>query len=297
MPTICFMPPQPNITKLDVLAGDTILDAESAINSTIDQSIKSGSMVDKQTLRLVTQDGTNNDIVLMGAKDGILSGMAPTLGVLTIDIAAGNFQARGKTESFAGVTTIGIAARDANFPRIDLVKTTTSSPPIMSIVVGTPSADPQPPALPAGDAPLYLIWIDPATVATPQDFVLGSFQVDEKLPKDGTQALEDGILKTKIATARKFIDYNPAAPNWDGDLIEVDNSGGAVTLDLPDPTAAAYAEREWIIYASTSAAVNNVILDATASGAFTVNGAASDTISTAWRQYRLVARGGAFYGY
>lgn len=290
--------PQPNITKLDVNAGDTILDAEAAINSTIDQSIKSGSMVDKQTLRLVTQDVTNNDIVLMGAKDGILSGLGFSwTGALAADIAAGNWQAYGTTDSTGIATPISFAARDANLPRIDMVIGQFPPSTAITVITGTPDADPQPPAHTAVQAPLYLVWIDPATVATPQDFVVGSFQIDEQVPKDGTFVLSNGILKGKIATAPKFIDYNPAAANWDGDMIEVDNSAGAVTLDLPDPTAAAYAERVWTIYASTSAAVNNITLDATASGAFTVNGAANDTISTAWRQYRLISRGGAFYGY
>lgn len=295
--TAIFMS-QPNITALNIAGGDTVLTLETIVNLLIGQSVKSVAMNGGQGLRIVTQNGVNNDCFIAKAKDGILSGLeySPTTGAPN-SIALGNWQANGTTESTAGATAISFAARHATLPRIDLIFADFVSVPRIDVLAGTASANPQPPTRTSVQAPLYLVWIDPASVATPIDFVLASFQVDEDFPINEAVKVANGLIQSQLPTKGKFIDYIPANPQWDGDVIEVDNSAGAVTLDLPDPTLYAGFERVWRIYGNTSAAVNNIVLDATASGAFTVNGAATDTINTAWRQYTLIARGGAFYGW
>jgi len=50
---------QPPIIPLDVAAGDSIYDAEAAINTLIDQSVKNVGMTGGQLVTVETQDGTN----------------------------------------------------------------------------------------------------------------------------------------------------------------------------------------------------------------------------------------------
>lgn len=290
--------PQPNITVITI--NDDINDLLTAIEALINQSVKSVSMIGSQTLRIVTQDGTNNECFITKAKDGILSGMGLIwTGALAADIAAGNYQSEGATNSFGVVTSISFDARHATLPRIDLVFADLGIPPstqVIDTVTGTPSDNPVPPTIPGGTTPLYLVWIDPATVAAPSDFVIGTFQVDQQFPLDGAQVHDHGVIKSKLPTAPKMADFTPATPNWDADILFVDTSAGAVTMDLPDPTAYAGYERQWTIIDTGNATANNITLDATASGAFTINGAANDTIALDYRQYKLIARGGEFYG-
>lgn len=246
---------------------------------------------------MVTQNGVNNDCFITKARDGILSGLAysPTTGQPTA-IAAGNWQANGTTDSTAVSTPISFAARHATLPRIDMVVGQFPPSVAISVITGTPSANPQPPTHTSVQAPLYLVWIDPISVPTPQDFVLAAYEVDPSFPFDKGLAVENGAIAHKLPTSKKSIDFDPLAPCFDADTIILFTNGtGGFTVDLPDPTN--YEGRQWrFIDVEGDLAANNVVFDATANGAFTINGASDTTISTDFQQYVITVYDGAFYG-
>jgi len=161
---------------------------------------------------------------------------------------------------------------------------------------GTPSSDPQVPALPAGNAPLYAVWIDPQSATTPNDFVIAAFFVNDPSPIQST-TFANGVKTEQLPTASKSITFDPLAPTFDADKIYVDTSGGAVTVGLPDPTDPKYSNREWLFIDLGNATAANITFDATASGAFTINGATDTTVALDYQQYRITTRGGKFYGW
>jgi hypothetical protein len=289
---------QPAITELDVAAGDSIFDLETILNETIGQSVKSVAMNGSQLLVLETQNGVNNECFITKARDGILSGCAFAFTApLAFTIAAGNWQANGVTESLGVSTPLSFGARHATLPRIDMVYATVINPPSIAVIAGTASANPQPPTRTSAQAPLYLVWIDPTIVTTPQDFVIGSFRVDAPFPTDSAFGITNGAFTAKLPIRRKSIDFDPAQPLFDADIIRIFTTGtGGFTVDLPDP--ANYEGQTWrFIDVDGDLAGNNVLFDATASGAFTINGAANTTISTDFQQYCITVTGGAFYGW
>lgn len=288
---------QPNISNLDPATGQSIYDLANILNAAIAQSIKEGLMVDGQVLRLVTQDGTNNEITLMKARDGIISGMQLAFtGSLTADVQMGNYQCNGKTESVGATTPISFAARHATLPRIDIVYASTISPPMVGVSQGTPDSNPTPPTLSATNAPLHLVWIDPASAPYPNDFIVSSVYVDDPFSFERASTVENGVTRANFPSVPRMNDFDTSAQNWDADRLFVDTSAGPVPMNLPDPTLYVGYEREWLIILDGTASSNNVTIDATAAGAFTINGTSSVTLSTNYQQYRIIARGGAFYG-
>lgn len=288
---------QPNIPSLNVAGTTNIVDFEGSVNQLIDQSIKSGSMTSTQTLTLVTQDGTNNAITLAASKDGIISGCAFSwTGTLTASIAIGNYQGLGVFPSVAAPAPIAFAARDASLPRIDLVVGDAAG--AITVIAGIPDADPLPntAAMVIGNkSPLYAVWIDPTAAAVPNDFVVGSFEVNETFPNGRSSIFAYGVKSEQVPTAPRMNEIDPLSHRWDSDVLFVDTSAGAVVLDLPDPTTDQYKDRKWIIVDMGNASANSITLDATAFGAFTVNGIGSFVISANYRQTTLVSFDGEYF--
>ena len=289
---------QPPITKLDVAAGDSIYDAEAAINTLIDQSVKNVGMSGGQLVTVETQDGTNIQFFIPQARNGINSGCEFSwTGALAAEVAAGNFQGDGLTESLSVLQVIAFTARHATLPRIDIVYADCTVADTVAVLAGTPASSPVIPdlSLVAGtNAPLYYVWIDSVAAATARDFVIAACEANPTLPICLGMELDGQAIKANFPLKKKGIDYSEVTELLNADRILVDCSAGAVTIPLPDP--ASVAEREWVFIDSTgNAPANNIDLDATAAGAFTVNGAGSFTISTAYGQATLYCNGIEYY--
>ena len=289
---------QPNIPAIDVAgSSSSIVDFEGSVNQLINQSIKSGSMTGSQTLTLVTQDGTNNTITLAASKDGIISGCAFSwTGTLTASIGIGNYQGLGVFPSVAAPAPIAFAARDASLPRIDLVVGDALG--AITVIAGIPAANPLPNTasmIIGNKSPLYAVWIDPTAAAVPNDFVVGSFEVNETFPTGSSSIFAYGVKSEQVPTAPRMNEIDPLAQRWDSDVIFVDTSAMGITLNLPDPTDPQYLNRKWTIIDMGNATINTIVLDPTAAGPYTVNGVGSFTITTAYQQVTLISFGGAYY--
>lgn len=289
--------PLPSIPQLDVngASNNDVYAIEAILNQTSDQSIQDIAMNGSQEMIFTTQDLTNIQVPVPAARAGILSGMAFTwTGSLAADIAAGNYQGEGTSNSFAGVSPIGFAARHATFPRIDLVRAILSSPPTVQITLGTASATPQPPALPAGSAPLYYVWIDPTAAASPRDFVVASAQIDPSIPPSLGMELDGLAIKTNLPLKVKSLVFDPLLPYLNADVIKVDCSGGTVTVELPLP--ADYHEWKWTFVDFTgNATANTITLDADTVGGTTINGATTVTITADYGSLTVHCLDGEYY--
>lgn len=288
----------PNITKLDIIADDSIFDAETAINTLIDQSIKNAAMNGSQELLIETQDLTNIPVSVPAAMAGILSGCELTSFVaLAANIEAGNFQGSGLSQSLSVQLPIAFAVRHATLPRIDIVYGNLDVADTVAVLTGTPATAPEAPdlSLVAGNnAPFYYVWIDPTAASTPRDFVLHAAQIDAAIPIQLGSTLEGQSIRQNLPTTRKTIVFDPVALLFNADVIFVDCSGGPVTVPLPLPTE--LVERQFLIVDLTGdATANNITVDANSTGGTTVNGANTALIAIAYDSLLITCYNGKYY--
>lgn len=289
----------PNISPLDIAGGDSIYDAETAINTLIDQSIKNAAMNGSQELLIETQDGTNIAIAVPAARAGILSGCELTsFAALAANVEAGNFQGSGLSQSLSAQFPVSFAVRHATLPRIDIVYGDLDNPDTVAVLTGTPSATPTVPdlSLVAGNnAPFYYCWIDPTAASSPRDFVLYTAQVDATIPVQLGASLEGQSLRQNLPTTRKPIVFDPVALLFNADVIFVDCSAGAVAVNLPLP--AELDERQIMFVDLTGdAPANTITIDANTTGGTTINGANTATITTAYGSLIVTCYNGVYYG-
>lgn len=287
----------PNISPLDIAGGDTIFDAQTAINTLIDQSIKEGAMNGDQEILLQTQDGTNIPIAVPSARAGILSGCELTgFAALAANIEAGNFQGSGLSQSIAIQQSISFAARHPTLPRIDIVYGDLGNADTVAVLTGTPAASPSVPDLGlfVEAAPMYYVWIDPSAAASPRDFVLAPAQVNPTVPVQIGMALESQQLRANLPTTRKPITFDPLVPLFNADVIFVDCSGGAVSVELPLPDE--LDERQIMFTDLTGdATANTITIDANTVGGTTINGLNTATITTDYGSLIITCYNGEYY--
>jgi hypothetical protein len=127
--------------------------------------IQSNDLSENPAIQSVWYDVDTDAINRALSGVGVLTGCAPTAQGspdMTVAIAAGTVQA---TAGGVPVTVSGgnvtIGAAHASLPRLDVI--TSSSAGVKTVTAGTAAASPKPPALPAGDIYIAMIYI-PATV-------------------------------------------------------------------------------------------------------------------------------------
>ncbi len=176
---------------------------------------------------------------------GVVSGCTPTANGtgLGVNVASGVVVVNGAVVSVSPSTpAVTLTAADGTNPRVDLVHVNSSG--TVAKTDGTAASSPVAPALPANVVLLAEIHL-PASTTT-----LANTHVSDKI--------------IVIPDPRVAIEYSGAQTlDWDDDVVNVDTSGGAVTITLPDN--ATYNGKAFIIRRDGA---SNVVINRAGSDTF-----------------------------
>lgn len=220
-------------------SGDTTVCADFDFNADqLDISLIDVEILTNGQLTLTQNDGTvftNSIPYFPDFNISVVLTLQPPPNALTINYSAGLYQINGTVYTLTPAGSLAIAAGDPVNPRVDIVVVDTSSN--ISIITGTPAANPAPPATPVGSIVIGEIGVDANATAllgvTTMTTVNTGFRnnVNNGAVQNSTLRWESSISKWVSSTLIKESSFNARIGGGAVGTSEILQITGRVIID------------------------------------------------------------------